>query len=112
MSTGNRCECPSPPGGEVTCALDQAAVCYVDEAGALHALCIALPPQARASRSDAVGDALLAAWADAIGTRLDIDAAQLLAPLRAQRAVAGAPLLALTLRRRGGAQLRVSVRLP
>jgi hypothetical protein len=59
-----------------------------------------------------VGDAQLAAWADVIGARLDVDAAQLLPPLRAHRAVAGAPLLALTLRRRGGGRLRISVRLP
>jgi hypothetical protein len=112
MSTGNRCQCPSPPGGEVTCAPDQAAVCYVDEAGALHALCIALPAQARAPHGDAVGDAQLAAWADVIGARLDVDAAQLLPPLRAHRAAAISSPLALTLRRRGGAGLRIRVRLP
>jgi len=112
MSTGNRCQCPSPPGGEVTCEPDQAAVCYVDESGALHGLCIALPQQARATGRQTASDAQLIDWANAIGMQLDIDAAQLLAQLRAHRAVAGAPLPALTLRQRRGAMLRVRVQLP
>lgn len=46
MATQNRCRCPSPPGGTVNCEPEHAAVCWVDEAGELHAACIAPSPKA------------------------------------------------------------------
>lgn len=55
MTDNNRCECPMPPGGHISCRRDQLAICRVRN-GVIDAECADLPKDLKGIRGH-FGDA-------------------------------------------------------
>jgi hypothetical protein len=79
MDGRNTCSCPTPPGGIVVCPPDEAAICWVNEAGELTAGCMHLPPAVAGSLGRFTGGSKEMAWLGANVTAAEDELERLLA---------------------------------